>query len=68
MRPTADDAFVCQACGEWRTDLADGHDTGGERQCLRCHREIIGGSPELNCIACAVARGDDDDDDEEEPL
>jgi len=32
------------------------------------HREIIGGSPELNCIACAVARGDDDDDDEEEPL
>jgi hypothetical protein len=47
---------LCQACGELfpREDIAhyNEHDTGGEIQCLACHRELIRSDPDLECAGC----------------
>jgi hypothetical protein len=45
----------CQACGELkpREEIAGHeHNTGGEVQCLACHRELIRSDSDLECAGC----------------
>ncbi len=53
---SADGLVECVAYGERKRpdEMAHytEHNTGGERQCLACHREIIRDFPALECQGC----------------
>ncbi len=53
---SADGLVECVACGERKRpdQMAhfDEHNTGGERQCLACHLEIMRDTPHLECEGC----------------